>query len=361
MYLRQSATPSPSPGPNTHHLPATRLVKFCRNLPLTSKVLVNAPRTLRSPGPHPARPDRHAWHSSNPTPLTVVTMPIASAHATLRDAARRGYAVGHFNLNHMESMRAYLLAAEEARSPVILAVSRGPAAYMGGYRTVLTTVEGFIDYLGITVPVTLHVDHGSYDEALAGLDAGFKSVMFDGSALPFEENLDKAARLVERCRQHGATLECEVGSIGGEEDGVTGRGELADPEQCRRLAALGIDMLAAGIGNVHGQYPAGWRGLDFERLADVAHATQGTPLVLHGGSGVPEEMVRRAIELGVRKVNVNTECLVAFTAAVRRYVEAGRDREGKGYLPQALLADGLEAAKRVAMEKMALFGSAGKA
>lgn len=288
-------------------------------------------------------------------------MPTASAHATLRDATQRGYAIGHFNLNHMESMRAYLLGAEEARSPVILAVSRGPAAYMGGYRTVLTTVEGFMGYLGITVPVVLHVDHGSYDEALAGLDAGFKSVMFDGSALPFEENLDKAARLVERCRQHGATLECEVGSIGGEEDGVTGRGELADPEQCRRLAALGIDMLAAGIGNVHGQYPAGWRGLDFERLADVAHATQGTPLVLHGGSGVPEEMVRRAIELGVRKVNVNTECLVAFTAAVRRYVEAGRDREGKGYLPQALLADGLEAAKRVAMEKMALFGSAGKA
>lgn len=279
----------------------------------------------------------------------------------LQDAAQRDYAVGHFNLNHMESIRAYLLAAQEARSPVILAVSRGPAAYMGGYRTVRATVEGFMEHLSITVPVALHVDHGSYEEAHAGLEAGFKSVMFDGSALPFQENLDKTAHLVERCRELGATLECEVGSIGGEEDGITGRGELADPEQCRQIAALGIDMLAAGIGNVHGQYPAGWRGLDFERLAEVAAATGGVPLVLHGGSGVPEAMVHRAISMGVRKVNVNTECLLAFTAAVRGYIEAGRDRVGKGYLPQALLQDGVEAAKRVAMEKMALFRSAGKA
>lgn len=288
-------------------------------------------------------------------------MPLLSAKEMLNDAQERGYAIGQFSLNHLESVRAYLLAAEAARSPILLGVSRGMVDYMGGHRTIVAMLEPFMEHLAITVPVALHLDHGSYDEARAALRAGFRSVMFDGSALPFEENLKMSAALLALCEEQGATLECEVGTLGGEEDGIRGKGELADPEECRRLAALGVHMLAAGIGNVHGEYPEDWAGLDFELLATIRRVTGEVPLVLHGGSGVPSSMVRRAIELGVRKVNVNTDCLLAFTAAVRRYIEAGKDRVNKGYQPKALLADGLEAARRVAMEKMELFGSAGKA
>lgn len=279
----------------------------------------------------------------------------------MEDARRGAYAVGQFNLNNMESIRAYLLAAQEKRSPVILGVSGGTAKYMGGYRTIVGTVKPFIDFLGITVPVALHVDHGSYQEALDAIDAGFLSVMFDGSALPIEENLRKTEELARLCRSKGVSLECEVGAIGGEEDGVASFGECADPEECRRMAGLGVQMLAAGIGNIHGKYPADWAGLRFDVLERISEVTGEVPLVLHGGSEIPEAMVRRAIALGVCKVNVNTECQLAFAAAVRRYIEEGRDLKGKGFATRSLLADGLEASKRVAMGKMELFGSAGKA
>lgn len=288
-------------------------------------------------------------------------MGYVSCSEMLEDAQRGAYAIGQFNLNNMESIRAFLLAAQEAASPVILGVSSGTAKYMGGYRTIVGTVRPFIDFLKITVPVALHVDHGSYEEALAAIDAGFLSVMFDGSALPFDENLRKTEELARICRSKGVSLECEVGAIGGEEDGVAALGECADPEECRRMAALDVQLLAAGIGNIHGKYPPDWPGLRFDVLEAIANATGGVPLVLHGGSGIPDEMVRRAISLGVRKVNVNTECQLAFAAAVRRYVEEGRDLESKGFATRALLADGLEASKRVAISKMELFGSAGKA
>lgn len=280
----------------------------------------------------------------------------------MMEAARRGgYAVGQFNLNNMESIRAYLTAAQELHSPVILGVSGGTAKYMGGYRTIVGTVVPFIEFLGITVPVALHVDHGTYQEALDAIDAGFRSVMFDGSALAIDENLQKTAALVDLCRARGISLECEAGAIAGEEDDLASAGELVDPDDCRRLAGLGVQMLAAGIGNVHGRYPADWPGLRLDLLEEVGRVTNGVPLVLHGGSGIPEAMVRRAIALGVCKVNVNTECQIAFAAAVRRYIEEGRDQCGKGYATRALLADGLEASKRVAMEKMVLFGSVGMA
>lgn len=288
-------------------------------------------------------------------------MAYVSAKEMMVDALERKYAVGQFNLNNMESIRAYLLAAEEMQSPVILGVSGGTANYMGGYRTIVGTVKPFIDHLGITVPVALHVDHGTYEQALEAIDAGFKSVMFDGSMLPFEENLRKTKQLVDICRQHGVSLECEVGGIGGEEDGVATLGEFADPEECRRMALLGVDMLAAGIGNIHGQYPADWPGLRFDLLEEISRVAEGVPLVLHGGSQISSDMLSRAISLGISKINVNTECQLAFTAGVRRYIEEGKDLVGTGYAPRALLAPGLEASKQVAMEKMKLFGSAGKA
>lgn len=287
-------------------------------------------------------------------------MPYVSATQMLRDAKRGGYAVGHFNVNNLESLRAHLLAAQEARSPLILGVSGGIADYLGGYRTIAATLQPFMEHLGVTVPVALHADHGTYQNALDAMTAGFSSVMFDGSALPFEENLALSAELVEECRANGVSLECEVGAIGGEEDGVSGAGEYADPEQCRRLAALGVTMLAAGIGNAHGRYPTDWPGLHFDLLTEIESATSGLPLVLHGGSGVPAPMVRRAIGLGVCKVNVNTECQLAFTAAVRHYIEDGNDLRGKGYAIRALLADGVEASKQVALAKMELFGSVGR-
>lgn len=288
-------------------------------------------------------------------------MGLVPASELMRDAQARGYAVGHFNLNNLESVRAFLLAAQEARSPVILAVSRGMADYMGGHASVRGLVEPFMRHLKVDVPVSLHVDHGTYEDALSGLEAGFTSVMFDGSALPFEENLRLTLQLVDLCRERGVSLEVEVGAVGGEEDGVEAVGEVADPDECRLMAEAGVDLLAAGIGNVHGRYPPGWQGLRFDVLDEIRAVTGDLPLVLHGGSGVPEVMIKDAIRRGVNKINVNTECQVAFANGVRRYIEEERDLQGKGYAIRDLLADGVEAMKRVAIEKMELFGSAGKA
>ena len=281
-------------------------------------------------------------------------MRLVNAKEMLRKAKEGHYAVGHFNLNNMESVRAFLLAAQETHSPIILGVSGGTAKYMGGYRTITDMVEDFMAYLDITVPVALHVDHGKYEEALDALNGGFSSVMFDGSKLPIEENL-------ELCREKGVSVEAEVGCIGGQEDGHVAMGECADPAECGQIAKLGIDMLAAGIGNIHGKYPADWKGLNFEVLAAIQKAAGDIPLVLHGGSGIPDDMVRQAISLGVCKVNVNTECQIAFTEATRKFIEDGRDLTGNGFTPRALLADGLVATKEKCIEKMTLFGSLGKA
>ena len=288
-------------------------------------------------------------------------MPYVNAKEMLTDAKKNHYAVGHFNLNNMESVRAFLLAAEEQKSPIILGVSGGTAKYMGGYRTIAHMVQDFMDYLNITVPVCTHVDHGTYEEALAAIEGGFTSVMFDGSKYSIEENLEKTRHIVQLAHAKNITVEAEVGAIGGEEDGHIAMGECADPLQCRRIAQLGIDFLAAGIGNIHGKYPENWPGLRFDVLAAIQEQTGDLPLVLHGGSGIPEDMVRKAISLGVSKVNVNTECQVAFTEATRKFIEEGKDRQGKGFTPRALLAPGLEATKRKCIEKMELFGSIGRA
>lgn len=288
-------------------------------------------------------------------------MPYVSAKEMIQDAKKGHYAIGHFNLNNMESIRAYLLAAEEVKSPIILGVSGGTAKYMGGYKTIVSTVKPFMEFLNITVPVALHVDHGTYEEVLDAIESGFSSVMFDGSKLPIEENLEKTRYILSLCKDKGVSLECEVGAIGGEEDGVIGAGECADPMECKMMADLGIDMLAAGIGNIHGKYPKDWQGLRFDVLEEISRNTYGLPLVLHGGSEIPEEMVKRAISMGVCKVNVNTECQVAFTSATRKYIEDGKDLKGKGFTPRALLADGLEASKELAIKKMTLFGSINRA
>ena len=288
-------------------------------------------------------------------------MPYVSATEMIQAAKKGRYAIGHFNLNNMESIRAYLLAAEEMKSPVILGVSGGTAKYMGGYKTITATVTSFIDYLKIGVPVALHVDHGTYAEVLDAIESGFSSVMFDGSALPIEENLEKSRYILGLCREKGISLECEVGAIGGEEDGVASMGECADPADCAKMAELGIDMLAAGIGNIHGKYPKDWPGLRFDVLEEIYNVTNGLPLVLHGGSQIPEDQVKRAISMGVCKVNVNTECQLAFTEGVRKYIEEGKDLTSKGFTPRALLAPGLEASKEVAIKKMQLFGSVNKA
>lgn len=288
-------------------------------------------------------------------------MALVSAKQMLIDAKKGHYAVGHFNLNNMESVRAYLLAAQEQKSPIILGVSGGTAKYMGGYRTIADMVKGFIDFLKIDVPVALHVDHGTYEEALEAIENGFSSVMFDGSKYPIAENIEKTRIIVEKAHAKGISVEAEVGAIGGEEDGIIAEGECADPDECARIAALGIDFLAAGIGNIHGKYPAGWKGLNFEVLDNIQKRTGDLPLVLHGGSGIPVEMIHKAITLGVSKVNVNTECQIAFTEATRRYFEEEKDKTGKGFAPRAVLAPGLEASKRVCIEKMTLFGSIGKA
>ena len=271
------------------------------------------------------------------------------------------YAVGQFNINDLEWTKAVLTAAEELRSPVILGVSEGAGKYMAGYRTVVGMVNGMIKEMDISVPVALHLDHGSYEGCLKCIDAGFSSVMFDGSHYPIEENIEKTTELVKLCHGKGLSIEAEVGSIGGEEDGVVGMGECADPKECKMIADLGVDFLAAGIGNIHGKYPANWKGLSFETLAAVQELTGELPLVLHGGTGIPDDMIKKAIDLGVSKINVNTECQLVFAEATRKYIEAGKDLEGKGYDPRKLLKPGADAIVEKVKEKMILFGSDGKA
>ena len=286
---------------------------------------------------------------------------LVSAKEMLEKAKAGHYAVGQFNINNLEWTKSILLTAEELKSPVILGVSEGAGKYMTGYKTVVGMVNGMMEELGITVPVALHLDHGSYEGCLKCVEAGFSSIMFDGSHYPIEENIEKTKELVKIANEHGMSLEAEVGSIGGEEDGVIGRGECADPDECKAIADLGVTMLAAGIGNIHGKYPANWAGLSFETLDAVQQKTGDMPLVLHGGTGIPDDMIKKAISLGVAKINVNTECQLSFAAATRKYIEAGKDLEGKGFDPRKLLAPGAEAIKATVKEKMELFGSVGKA
>ena len=286
---------------------------------------------------------------------------LVSAEEMLTKAKAGKYAVGQFNINNLEWTKAILLTAQELNSPVILGVSEGAGKYMCGYKTVVGMVNGMLEELNITVPVALHLDHGSYEGAKACIDAGFSSIMFDGSHYPIEENVEKTKELVGICKEKGLSIEAEVGSIGGEEDGVIGAGECADPNECKMVADLGVTMLAAGIGNIHGKYPKNWAGLSFETLAAVQEKTGTMPLVLHGGTGIPEDMIKKAISLGVSKINVNTECQLAFQEATRAYIEAGKDLEGKGFDPRKLLAPGTEAIKATVKEKMELFGSVGKA
>ena len=284
-----------------------------------------------------------------------------SAKEMLAKAKAGHYAVGQFNINNLEWAKSILQTAQEMQSPVILGVSEGAGKYMCGYKTIVGMVEGMIEGLGITVPVALHLDHGSYEHAYKCIEAGFSSVMFDGSHYPIEENIAKTKELVAVCNEKGLSIEAEVGAIGGEEDGVVGNGEVADPAECKMIADLGVTMLAAGIGNIHGKYPENWAGLNFEVLAKIAEEVGDMPLVLHGGTGIPSEMIQKAISLGVSKINVNTECQLAFAAATRKYIEAGKDLSGKGFDPRKLLADGAAAIKATVKEKIELFGSAGKA
>ena len=286
---------------------------------------------------------------------------LVSATEMLKKARDGHYAVGQFNINNLEWTKAVLLTAQELKSPVILGVSEGAGKYMTGYKTVAAMVKAMVETLNITVPVALHLDHGSYEGAKACLEAGFSSIMFDGSHYPIDENVAKTTELVKLAHEMGVSVEAEVGSIGGEEDGVVGAGEVADPAECKRIADLGIDFLAAGIGNIHGKYPANWKGLDFDALEKIHAATGGIPLVLHGGTGIPADMIKKAISLGVSKINVNTECQLSFAAATRAYIEAGKDEQGKGYDPRKLLAPGFEAIKATVKEKMELFGSVDKA
>ena len=278
------------------------------------------------------------------------------------DKARAGkYAVGHFNINNLEWTKAILQTAQELKSPVILGVSEGAGKYMTGYKTIVGMVNGMMEELNITVPVALHLDHGSYEGCLKCIEAGFSSVMFDGSHYPIAENVEKTSELVKICHEKGMSIEAEVGAIGGEEDGVVGMGECADPNECKAIADLGVDFLAAGIGNIHGKYPANWPGLSFETLAAVKEKVGDLPLVLHGGTGIPADQIKKAISLGVSKINVNTECQIAFAEATRKYIEEGKDLQGKGFDPRKLLAPGTEAIKATVKEKMELFGSVGKA
>ena len=288
-------------------------------------------------------------------------MGLVSATEMLKKAKAGHYAVGHFNINNLEWTKAILLTAQELNSPVILGVSEGAGKYMTGFDTVAAMVKAMDKSLGITVPVALHLDHGTYDGCYKCIKAGFTSIMFDGSHYDIDENIAKTKELVAVAHAMGMSIEAEVGSIGGEEDGVIGMGECADPNECKQIADLGVDMLAAGIGNIHGKYPANWKGLSFETLDAIQQKTGVMPLVLHGGTGIPAEMVKKAITLGVAKVNVNTECQLAFQEATRKYIEAGKDLEGKGFDPRKLLNPGFEAIKATVKEKMELFGSVGKA
>ena len=286
---------------------------------------------------------------------------LVSAKEMLTKAREGKYAVGQFNINNLEWTKTILLTAQELNSPVILGVSEGAGKYMGGFKTVSGMVNGLLEGLNITVPVALHLDHGTYEGCYKCIEAGFSSIMFDGSHYPIAENVEKTTELVKICNEKGLSLEAEVGAIGGEEDGVIGMGECADPNECKSIADLGVTMLAAGIGNIHGKYPANWPGLSFETLAAVKEKVGDMPLVLHGGTGIPDDMITKAISLGVAKINVNTECQLAFAAAVRKYIEAGKDLEGKGFDPRKLLAPGCDAIKETVREKIELFGSANKA
>ena len=288
-------------------------------------------------------------------------MPLVNAKEMLTKAKAGHYAVGQCNINNLEWTKSILLTAQELNSPVILGVSEGAGKYMCGYKTVVGMVNGMLEELNITVPVALHLDHGSYEGAKKCIEAGFSSIMFDGSHYPIEENIEKTKELVATCNKLGLSLEAEVGAIGGEEDGVIGMGECADPKECKMVADLGVTMLAAGIGNIHGKYPANWKGLSFETLDAIQQLTGEMPLVLHGGTGIPADMIKKAISLGVSKINVNTECQLAFAAATRKYIEEGKDLEGKGFDPRKLLAPGAEAIKATVKEKMELFGSVNKA
>lgn len=286
---------------------------------------------------------------------------LVSAKEMLIKAAKEHYAVAQININNLEWTKAVLETAEELKSPVILGVSEGAGKYMGGHTTVAAMVRAMDEALGITVPVALHLDHGTYEGAKKCIEAGYTSVMFDGSHFPLEENLEKTTEIVRLAHEHDISVEAEVGTIGGEEDGVVGMGEIADPAECKRLADLGIDFLAAGIGNIHGVYPANWKGLDFDALQRIKDATGDMPLVLHGGTGIPKEMILKAISLGVAKINVNTECQLSFAKATREYIEAGKDQQGKGFDPRKLLAPGAAAIKETVKEKFEMFGSVGKA
>lgn len=286
---------------------------------------------------------------------------IVSATEMLKKAVEGKYAVGQFNINNLEWTKAILLTAQENNSPVILGVSEGAGKYMTGFKTVAAMVKAMVEELNITVPVALHLDHGTYEGCYKCIKAGFTSIMFDGSHYPIDENIKKTTELVNVAHNLGLSIEAEVGSIGGEEDGVIGMGECADPDECKSIADLGVDMLAAGIGNIHGKYPANWPGLSFETLAAVKEKIGDMPLVLHGGTGIPADMIQKAISLGVSKINVNTECQLSFADATRKYIEAGKDLEGKGFDPRKLLAPGCEAIKETVREKINLFGSAGKA
>ncbi|HYE12746.1 MAG TPA: class II fructose-1,6-bisphosphate aldolase [Patescibacteria group bacterium] len=286
---------------------------------------------------------------------------LVSAKEMLNKAKDGKYAIGHFNINNLEWAKAVLLTAKENHSPVILGVSEGAGKYMGGYKTIVGMVKGLIEELDINVPVAIHLDHGSFEGALRTIDAGFSSVMFDGSHYSIEENIEKTKEIIRIADERGISVEAEVGSIGGEEDGIVGTGEVANPAECKQIADLGVDMLAAGIGNIHGKYPENWKGLDFKALAAIKEATVNVPLVLHGGTGIPEDMIKKAISLGVAKINVNTECQLAFAAATRKYIEAGKDLGSKGFDPRKLLAPGFEAIKATVKEKMELFGSVNKA
>ena len=286
---------------------------------------------------------------------------LVTAKDMLTKARANGYAVGQFNINNLEWTKSILLTAQEMNSPVILGVSEGAGKYMGGFKVVSAMVKALIEEQNITVPVALHLDHGTYEGCYKCIEAGFSSIMFDGSHYPIDENIAKTKELVAVTNEKGMSLEAEVGSIGGEEDGVVGMGECADPNECKAIADLGVTMLAAGIGNIHGKYPANWKGLSFETLEAVKEKVGDMPLVLHGGTGIPEDMIKKAISLGVAKINVNTECQLSFAAATRKYIEAGKDLEGKGFDPRKLLAPGFEAIKATVKEKMELFGSVNKA
>ncbi|MBE6904362.1 MAG: class II fructose-1,6-bisphosphate aldolase [Ruminococcaceae bacterium] len=286
---------------------------------------------------------------------------LVSASEMLKKAKAGKYAVGQFNINNLEWTKAVLLTAQECNSPVILGVSEGAGKYMTGYKTVVGMVKGMMEELNITVPVAIHLDHGSFEGAKKTIEAGFTSVMFDGSHYPIDENIEKTKEIINTAHALGISVEAEVGAIGGEEDGVVGNGEVADPQECKRIADLGVDMLAAGIGNIHGKYPENWTGLNFDVLAEIQKLTGEMPLVLHGGTGIPEDMIKKAISLGVSKINVNTECQLSFAAATRKYIEEGKDLQGKGFDPRKLLFPGYEAIKATVKEKMELFGSVNKA